>query len=154
VFAVTADHHLWEHTPSGWAQLSIGSFQQISAGLNSAGQAVLYGVLTDASLWEYNPAFNSGANFRNLSSAGTVLSVSAAGQDQVFAVMADHHLNQHTLASGWSLTSSGSFASISGENNGGVGSVFAVLSDASFWEYTGRNWQELLSAGVAASAVA
>ena len=45
VFAVTADTHLWEHTPSGWMMLSVGSFQQISAGLNGAGQAVLYGVL-------------------------------------------------------------------------------------------------------------
>ena len=36
--------------------LSTGSFQQVSAGLNGAGQAVAYGVLTDNSLWEYNPA--------------------------------------------------------------------------------------------------
>jgi hypothetical protein len=150
VFAITADRHLWEHTPSGWAMLSVGSFGQISAGLNGAGQAVLYGVLTDNSLWEYNPAFNIGVNLRLLSPAGTILSASAAGPDQVFAITADGHLWQHN-PSGWSLTSTGSFASLSGEDNGGKGEVFAVLQDGSLWEYT-TSWAELEAAGVLAVA--
>ena len=148
VYAVTADRHLWQHTPSGWAMLSGGSFQSVSGGRNGAGQAVVYGVLTDASLWENNPAFG-GDHWRNLSPAGTILSASAAGADQVFAITADHHLWQHVL-SGWSQTSVGSFASISGENNDGAGEVFAVLSDASLWEYT-SGWARL-DAGVLAAA--
>ena len=129
VYAITANRNLWEHTPAGWAMLSGGAFQSVSAGRNGAGQAVVYGVLTDASLWENNPAF-AGDHWQNLSPAGTILGVSAAASDQVFAITADHHLWQHTPSAGWSLTSAGSFASISGEDNGGQGEVFAVLSDA------------------------
>ena len=51
---------------------------------------------------------------------------------------------------GWTLTSTGSFASIAGENNGGPGEVFAVLADASLWQYTGI-WAQL-DAGVLAAA--
>ncbi len=151
VFAVTAGRTLWEHTPKGWTQLSAGSFQSVSAGRNGAGQAVVYGLLTDASLWEYNPAFTNAGGWQNLSPSGSILSASAAGPDQVFAITADHHLWQYTLASGWSLLSSGAFASISGDQNtGGAGELFAVSADATLWEYT-NHWA-MLDAGVLAAA--
>ena len=41
----------------GWALLSTGDFQSVSAATNAAGAAVVFGVLADGSLWEYNPAF-------------------------------------------------------------------------------------------------
>ena len=156
VFAITGDPHLWEHTPAGWQFLSAGSFQQISAGLNGAGQAVLYGVLTDNSLWEYNPAFNIGVNLFNLSPAGSILAVSAAGADQVFAVTSDHHLWQHTLA-GWSMTSAGNFQSISANQTAdGRSEVFGVLSDNSLWEnnptFAGDHWMNLVPSGVLSAA--
>ena len=45
----------WEHSPvrpAAGLETSTGSFQQISAGVNGAGQAVVFGVLTNNSLWE------------------------------------------------------------------------------------------------------
>ena len=155
VFAVTSDSHLWEYKSfSGWSMLSSGSFQSISAGLNGNGAAVVYGVLTDNSLWENNPAIG-GNGWVNLSPAGTILSVSAAGYGEAFAITADHHLWQHA-SSGWSLTSTGSFASLSGENNYGTDEVFAVLADASLWEYQLPNmgtptWNQLDANGVLAA---
>ena len=91
----------------------------------------------------------------NLSPAGTILAVSAAGPDQAFAITADHHLWQHG-PSGWSLRSTGSFTSISGENNAGASEVFAVLADTSLWEYqmplTGSpTWNQLDANGVLAA---
>jgi Bacterial Ig-like domain (group 3) len=150
VYAVTSDTHLWEHTPVGWAFLSAGSFQQVSAGLNGAGQAIIFGVLTDHSLWENNLAFG-GDHWRLLSAAGSILSVSAGGADDVFAITSDNHLWEHT-ASGWAIRSVGSFASLSGATNAaGQGDVFAVLTDTSFWEYDPAfpGWQDLVPSGVA-----
>ena len=151
-YAVTADHDLWCHGPGGWSLLSTGSFQQVSAGVNSAGQSVVYAVLTDRSLWEDNPA-SGGASWRNLSPSGTILAAAAAGPDQVFAVTADQHLWQHT-PSGWSLTSTGTFTSISGaQTTAGAGEVFAVLTDGSLWQYV-TSWTELSSGDVLASSAA
>jgi hypothetical protein len=56
VFAITADHHLWEHTAAGWAFLSGGSFMSISATEKAAGQGDVFGTLTDSSLWVNDPA--------------------------------------------------------------------------------------------------
>ncbi len=155
VFAVTSDSHLWEHTPSGWAMLSAFSFQSVSAGLNGAGVAVVYGVLTDNSLWEHNSAY-AGNGWVNLSPAGTILSAVAGGNDEVFAITADHHLWRHTL-SGWSMASAGSFQSLSGNAGVAGGSeVFAVLSDTSLWEYQAPLsgtpfWADLVTSGVQAA---
>lgn len=135
VYAITSDHHLWEHSPAnGWAMLSSGSFQTVSAGLNTGGAAVVYGVLTDNSLWQNNPVFG-GDHWRNLSPAGTVLSASAGGSDEVFAITSDHHLWQHSLL-GWSQTSADSFQLLSGNAGAAdVGEVFAGLTDGSLAEY-------------------
>ena len=57
----------------------------------------------------------------------------------------------------WAFLSGGSFASVSGraENAAGQGEAFAVLTDASFWEYNpalSGLWQDLLTSGAAAGA--
>jgi hypothetical protein len=156
IYAITVGgpNNLWSHNASGWTLLSTGSFQQISAGQNSAGQTILFGVLTDDSLWEFNPAFNIGLNLLNLSPAGTILSASAGAADQVFAITSDHHLWTHTLA-GWDLLSLGTFETISGSATpaAGVGEAFGVLSDGSLWEYNpafgGTDFMEILTSGVA-----
>ncbi len=130
--------------------VSAGSFQSVSAGLDKSGAAVAYGVLTDDSLWKYDPK-SSGPAWQNLSPSGTILSAAAAGPDQVFAVTANGNLWQDTVASGWSLTSTGSFASISGARTTSGGQVFAVLADTSWWTY-GTSWSELSGTGALAGA--
>ncbi len=155
VYAVTSDSHLWEHAPTGWTYLSGNSYQQISAGLNGAGQAVVYGVGTDHSLTEYNAAFTGGSTV--LSGAGTILSVSAGAADDVFAITSDNHLWEHTPTS-WLIRSTGSFASLSGANKkAGQGDVFAVLTDTSMWEYDPAFpglWQDLVPSGASAASAA
>ena len=136
VFAITSDNHLWEHTPSGWALLSIGTFRQISAATNKAGGAVVFGVLTDHSLWEYNSLVANG--WVMLSPGGTILSVSAvtdvAGNDVAYAITSDARLWQHGPA-GWALLSVGAFQQVSaGLSSTGQAEVFAVLTDHSLWE--------------------
>ena len=69
VFAITADHHLWEHTAAGWSLLSSGSFAALSATENSTGQGVVFATLTDSSLWEYDPA-SSGNPWQDLLTSG------------------------------------------------------------------------------------
>ena len=120
VYAVVANtHNLWEHSPAlpgdGWMIISSGSFQQVSAGLNGAGQALVYGVLTDGSLWEQNPALGTGLNvgWTQLSGTGgapsAFLSAAAGRADTVFAISAsDHSLWLHNLA-GWQQVSIGQF---------------------------------------------
>src|SRR5205807_1370105 len=146
VYAITADQHLWEHTPSGWAMLSAGSFAQVTAATNKSGAAVVFAVLADHSLWENSSLF-AGNPWRMLSPGGTVLSASAGGADEVFAVTADHHLWDHT-SSGWAMLSGGWFVSVGGAKNAaGRGEAFAVVADGSLWEYnpafTGTPWQQL-----------
>jgi uncharacterized delta-60 repeat protein len=119
-FVIAADATLWGYTPAGgWQQLSTGSFQQVSARLNGAGQAVVYGVLGDGSVWEQDPAFGTvglDSGWRELSGAGgapaSFLSVAAGGPDKVFGVAADRTLWEHS-ASGWAELSVGSFANVS-----------------------------------------
>ena len=151
VFAITADHNLWEHTPAGWSLLSAGNFLSVSAGLNAASQAEVFGVLADNSLWEHNPA-SPGDGWSNLSQAGTILSVAAGGPDEAFAITSDHHLWDHTT-NGWAMLSAGNFASVSGGES--PGEVFAVLGDDSLWAYnagyTSQPWINLLLAGTAQS---
>ncbi|HBI43672.1 MAG TPA: hypothetical protein DDY78_12605 [Planctomycetales bacterium] len=164
VYAITSDHHLWEHSPGlpgdGWAILSVGSFQQISAATNSAGNAVVFAMLTDHSLWE-NSSLNAGDPWRELSPGGTILSISAvtdsSGNDDVFAVTSDTHLWEHT-PTGWAILSIGSFQQISaGLNSAGQAVLYAVLTDNSLWE---RNlafasvWRILSPAGTILSVAA
>ncbi len=157
VFAVTVagPNNLWEHTPAGgWAELSAGNFRQISAGRNGAGQAVVYGVLADQSLYEVSTGF-----LQELSGPGTIVGVAAAGPDEVFAITTagPNNLWEHTLSSGWTETSPGHFASISATQTAtGHDEVFGVLTDSEFWAYdpffAGTGWQQLLGGGAAAGA--
>lgn len=152
LFAVTADHHLWEHAPTGWAMLSAGSFQQLSAATNKTGAAVVFAVLSDASLWEYS-SLNPGG-WAMLSPAATILSISAAtdaaGADLVYAVTADRRLWQHTPG-GWAFLSAGAFQQVSaGLNGAGQAVAFAVLTDGSLWENNpavSGGWSMLSPAG-------
>ena len=93
----------------GWSELSSGSFQSISAGVSAAaGQPVMYGVLTNGSLWEQNPANGAGlglnAGWTQLSGVGgapaSFLSAAAAGPDQVFAIAWSQRLWQNTAQAG------------------------------------------------------
>ena len=57
VYAITSfGHQLWEHTVAGWAQISAGSFQQITAATNRDGYAEVFAVGTDNSLTVFTPA--------------------------------------------------------------------------------------------------
>ena len=139
---------LWEYsTATGmFTQLSTGSFHQISAATNSAGQPVLFGVLTDNSLWEQDPALGVGLNagFTNLSAAGTILSVSAvtdaAGNPDAFAITESGPNNvwEHNPAlpnDHWEQLSSGNFLSVSAGLNGlGQAVVYGVVNGGSLWE--------------------
>jgi uncharacterized delta-60 repeat protein len=160
-YAIASGGALFRYTPSGgWQEVSTGRFAQVSAGLNGAGQAVVYGVLSDGSLWEQNPAFGPiglDAGWRQLSGAGTTLSVAAGGPDEAFAIPADHTLWEHS-ASGWTDLSAGSFAGVSARRTpSGADEVAGTLTDGSLWEYSNGGgfsptWQELLPGGVASSA--
>ena len=161
VFAITSDSHLWKHGAAGWDMLSAGSFQSVSAAANSSGKAVVFGVLTDDSLWENSSQFG-GDGWRNLSPAGTILSISAiqdvSNADLVFAITANHQLWEHTPA-GWSLLSAGNFLSISaGLNAASQAEVFGVLADNSLWEHNpasaGDGWSNLSPAGTVLSVAA
>ena len=162
---VTTGNNLWLHGPafpSGWQQLSNGSFQQVSAGLNSSGQAVSYSVLTGGQVWEQNPAFGApglNSGFRQLSAIGglpsTFQSVQAAGPDAMFGIAADGTVWEHSpsgnqqispilLASQLSATATPS----------GTDEVFMTLIDSSFWEYSPTlpgDFLELLDGGAASS---
>jgi hypothetical protein len=79
-FAVTADHNLWEHNAGlagaapfkadGWALLSTGTFQSVTATEADGEQPAVFGVLADGSLWEFT------TQWQQLSSGG-VLAVTA-----------------------------------------------------------------------------
>jgi len=159
VFAITtAGNNLWEHSPAlpgnGWTQLSAGNFTQISAGRNGAGQAVLYGIVSGGALYEYNPAFLG--SWQLLSGPGTIVSVSAAGPDEVFATTTlGNNLWEHKL-SGWSPIAFGNFSSISAtQTTTGNDAVYGVLADSELWEYdpffAGTGWQQLLPSNAAAA---
>ena len=102
------------------------------------------------SLWEYDPAFAGG--LRMLSGPGTILSVSAGGADEVYAITSDHRLWDYQMGN-WSMLSTGDFTSISGTEApaSGHSEVYAVLADTSWWMYA-SSWSELSSTGALASA--
>ncbi len=103
IYAITTSgRNLWEFSVNqGWTEISPGSFRQISAASNSFGDPVVFGVLTDGSLWENSSAFNG---WRMLSAPGTIASISAvtdnSGNDVVFAITTNgpNNLWEHSLA--------------------------------------------------------
>ncbi len=162
----TAGHTLWEHKSAGWAEISGGYFQQISAATNSAGNAVVFGILGAGagpyanSLWE-DSSLNPGG-WAMLSPGGTIRSISAGLNDDVYAItVAGDALWEHTPA-GWAELSSGSFQSISaGLNDTGQAVVYAVAAGGSLWEQNPSNgvglnigWQMLSPSGTILSVTA
>ncbi len=163
---------LWEHIPAGWRQDSSGQFSSISAGLNSAGQAVVYGILTNGQLWEQNPAFGPiglDSGFHELSGMNGLVdangkpllfnSVQAAGPDKVFGIARDQNTWEHALsnnlATNTELTHGLLASQLSAtQTQSGIDEVFETLIDGSFWEYSsafpGNHFKELLTGGVAA----
>ncbi len=76
VFAITADHHVWQHSLTGWSMASAGSFQALSGNAGTAGGGELFAVLTDGSFWEYQmPLVGNPSWFRHV--AGGVQAGSA-----------------------------------------------------------------------------
>ena len=57
VFAVTADHHLWQHSLNGWALESAESFQTLSGNAGVADVGEVFAGLSDGSLAEYKLPF-------------------------------------------------------------------------------------------------
>jgi hypothetical protein len=169
VYAITTSgHNLWEHSPAfpgnGWQQLSTGSFTQVSAGLNAAGQAVAYSVLTNGQLWEQNPIFGpTGVNtqFRQLSGMNSLppsfLSVTAGGPDVAFGIAADHTVWEHSPAGDVQLSSMLLANQLSAaQTQQGVDELFMTLTDGSFWEYStafpkNNPFKELFTSGAASS---
>ena len=167
VYAITtAGNTLWERTSAGWAEISAGHFQQISAATNSAGNAVVFGILGAGagpnanSLWD-DSSLNPGG-WAMLSPGGTIRSISAGLNDDVYAVtVVGDALWEHTPA-GWAELSSGSFQSISaGLNDTGQAVVYAVAAGGSLWEQNPSNgvglnigWQMLSPSGTILSVTA
>jgi hypothetical protein len=169
---VTTGNNLWLHGPafpSGWQQLSTGSFQQVSAGLNASEQALMYGVLTSGQLYEQSPAFGPvGLNtgFHLLSGNGSpnmpnsFLSVQAGGPDVMFGIAADKTVWEHTGTSTNTHISSTFLATqLSATQTKADGDdVFMTLQDGELWEYSlslipslGTPFKQLLAGGVASS---
>ncbi len=112
-------------------------------------------MLTDDSLYEYNPAFG-GSNFKELSGPSTYLSVSAGAADTAFAITANHTLEEFQLGVG-SLISAGDWDQISGTQTAdGKAEVFGVLGNASLWEFSpdlgGDGFQMLVPSGALSAA--
>jgi hypothetical protein len=161
---VTANNNLWRHTSNqGWSQLSTGSFQQVSAGLNAAGQAVSYSVLTNGTLWEQNPAFGpAGVDRQFIQLSGmnglppSFTSVAAGGPDRLFAIAADKTVWEETPAGVTHVSLAFTATQLSAtETPSASDEVFMTLTDGSLWEYSlslpGNHFKQLLASGVASS---
>jgi len=165
---------LWEHIPAGWRQDSSGQFSSVSAGLNSTGDAVAYGILTNGQLWEQNPAFGSiglDSGWHELSGADGLVdangnpilfnSVQAAGPDKVFAIAQDNTIWEHFQTSPTTATTTHLAASIlakqlsATETQAGADEVFITGINDTLYEYStgfiGNPYQQLLAAGVDAN---
>ncbi len=152
---VTADDSLWLHGPAdvaaAWQEISNGRFTQVSAGLNSAGHAVAYGVVADESLWEYNP---DAGGWRNVAQSGAVLSVAAGGPDTAFAVLAQGGVAEYKPTSATLVTPAIATQLSATQTPAGSDEVFMTLADSSFWEFSsaaGGSFTDLLMSGAAAS---
>ncbi len=162
---VTTGNNLWLNRSNvGWTQLSTGSFQQVSAGLNAAGQALLYSVLSNSQLWEQNPAFGPiGLNtgFQMLSGMNNLppsfLSATAGGRDRLFAIAADDTVWEHNPAGNTHVSAAFTATQLSAtQSTAGADEAFLTLTDGSFWEYStalpsADPFEELLTSGAASS---
>jgi hypothetical protein len=144
-------------TPYHWAELSTGSFAQISAARNSAGEPVVFGTVASAgdSLWEWNPQTSPGAPtpFHWAELTGDVVGQISATQNStgdaaVFATFSDASnalwmFNPQVNPGGptwthWVELTAESVAEIGAtRNSGGDAVVFATIASArySLWEW-------------------
>ncbi len=165
---VVSGNNLYEHSPAfagdGWRQLSTGSFAQVSAGLNAAGDAVSYSVLTNGQLWEQNPAFGPAGvdmQFHQLSGMNGLpplfTSVTAGGPDKAFGIASDGTIWEQSPAGAKQLSATFIATQLSAtQTQQGVDEVFMTLIDGSFWEYStafpsASPFKELFPSGAASS---
>jgi hypothetical protein len=98
IFAITTgregaqyNNTLWEYASGGWSQQSSGAFSQISAATDSAGQSIVFGLLTNGSLWEQSHSLSLDVGWSELSGNGTIKYINAvtdaAGNDHVYAIV-------------------------------------------------------------------
>jgi hypothetical protein len=152
IFAITTglegaqcNNTLWEYASGGWSQQSSGAFSQISAATDSAGQSIVFGLLTNGSLWEQSHTRSLDAGWGELSGNGTIKYISAitdaAGNDHVYVIVTrqvgplyTNTLWEH-IPTGWRQDSSGAFSSVSaGLNSAGQAVAYAILTNGSLWE--------------------
>jgi hypothetical protein len=75
VFAIAADHMVWEQSPAGDVQLSsILLANQLSATQTQQGVDEAFMTLTDGSFWEYSTAFPKNNLFKELLTSGAASS--------------------------------------------------------------------------------
>jgi hypothetical protein len=74
-FGVAADQTLWEHSASGWAELSVGSFANVSARQAASGADEVFAALTDGSFWEYTNGGGAGPTWQERLSGGVASGV-------------------------------------------------------------------------------
>ena len=149
VFAITTNlagpqylNTLWENYNGAWTERSTGSFKQISATTNQNGAPVVFGVLTDGSLWQETATSGLNAGWIELSGPGTIQSISAvtdsSGNQWCYAIVTTSNnlwLHSPALPSGWQELSPGSFQQVSaGLNSSGQPVSYSVLTGGQLWE--------------------
>ncbi len=163
LFAIASNNDsLWEHTASGWTNLSPAEFTDISAATDVNGNAVCFGILSASNpygepqeLVEFHAASDG---FTNVSS-GSISQVSAVGTpagEVAYVIISQTVGNtgnanpfaltlwrydaannpKGTVDHGFAQESSGSFSSIStGLTSGGSqAALYAVLTNNQLWE--------------------
>ena len=152
VFAVLADHSLWEDATTDSQELSpAGTILSISAVTDHAGQDDVFAITADNHLWEHTPtgwSMLSIGSFQQISAAAN-----KSGNAIVFGVLADNSLWEYSslfpAATGyWAMLSpGGTILSVSAvTDSAGNDVAFAVTADTNLWEHTPTAWS-LLSAG-------
>jgi hypothetical protein len=124
---------------------TIGS---ISAGTDPSGLAAVFVLTADTSLTEWSTS--NGWLQAPIGGPGTILTMSAASNDRVAVVTADHSVFEHDDHLGWfALTSSNFAKSVSAITDGsGHVVVFAVTLDSALFRYEeAAGWSKLGGSG-------
>lgn len=146
LFAVTQDHALFRFDGArGWQQLgAVGTILSVSAGSDTNGLATAYVITAQTALTEYRGS--SGWLGVNLGAPGTILSISAAGNEDIAVVSADRSVYEHDFTFGWFRLGSAGFAqTVSAVTDSTGFVVYAVTpgrglvrhDDASGWSNVG-----------------
>ena len=150
VFAITADHNLWEHTRRPRRQwLADPLHRQLPVRHACVPEwTIVFGVLTDNSLWEYSPPYASAAHLEDALAGGhhpvdqrRHRHPGHRGMRTRCTPSRRHHqLWYHTSVQGWSIQSSNLFEQISATTYPVDDAALVVgrLSDGSLWsQYPG-----------------